>query len=235
MEKIYTLSLLVIGMSLQAQVQFTKLESGDKSNPMDISYLVEPEMVKGTPLGFDEWKRGRVVNTSGDTSDYYLVNYHTLGDVVYFKTEGTEELYKTDEASIAALLIDNDKGATNRFERVLWQNFAEFPENARICQVLFRTEGFDLIKYYDKVLEEYDDRENIQVSRIADMDYYDPKVRYFWRQDSDGQYEEIDFGKNWLRDNLDREQQKLMKDYQKQTKVRWNREEEVIAMLASIL
>ena len=235
MRKLYFLYLLTLTVALQAQVQFTKLEMGDKSSPMDISYLVEPEMVKGTPLGFDEWRKGKVVVATGDTSKTYLINYHTLGDVVYFKDVETDELYKTDESSITALLIENEAGKMDLFERVLWQNFAEFPKDPRICEILVRKNGFELIKYIDKELTEPDEKENIHVSRLTILDYYAPKERYFWRPDSDSQFEELSFNKNMVAEVLNKEQQNKAKDYQKKNKVRWNKEAEVIAMLNSIL
>ena len=236
MKKPIILLSLMLSAGLHAQISFEKLESKGKDDPMDISYLVEPEMVRGTPLGFNEWRKGRVVVTSGDTSDYFLINYHTLGDVVYFKNEQTEDLYMTDETSIQALLLTNpDTGNVDRFERILWQNFEEYPKDPRICQILVWKPDFELIRYFDKELEKPEETSNDKFDRRPVLEAYNPKVRYFWRSSDAGLFEEVDFNKNWLREVLSKDQQDKMKDYQKANKIKWNDDDEVVAMLNEIL
>ena len=232
MKLLTTLFLLGISAALQAQIAFEKLESGSGSPLNDINYIMNPKYTNGNPLGFEEWRRGRVVVESGDTSEYFMINYHTLGDVVYFKDLNSGLLYMTDETKIERLLIQDAEAKERVFERIEWQSFIEFPEYSRYCEVLLRAEGFDLLKYFDKELEDPDDAD---IKRVVRFDTFLPNIRYFWRAGADYKYEEVSFNRNWLKEVLSEEQQEKIKEYQKKNKMRWSREDEVLEMLSKIL
>lgn len=235
MEKLFTVLLLGLSISASAQIEFTKLESTDKDNPMDISNILELESVKGSPLGFRAWLKGRAVSINRDTSGYYLINYHTQGDGVFFMDSATKDVFETDESNIASLLISSDEGNENLFRRIPWHEFKVYPKNPRICQILVDKPGFELVKYYDKKFEKSEDITLPEVNRVAYLDFYIPEERYFWRGENEEQYAEVNFTKSWLKTILNKEQQKRFKDYQRQNKVRWKKEQEVIAMLEAVL
>lgn len=231
----YIVSLLIFlsAFSLNAQIELNQLNYGGGGKYTDLMAVINPSNIKGSPLGFDEWRKGRFVVVGGDTSTYFLINYHTEKDQLYLKKIGTEEIFETNEDLIEVLLLENFEGEVETFVKVDWHSFKRFPDYSKYCQQLIMKKNFQLIKYRDKVLERPDMKQDSYSG--PKIEEYVLKERYFWRNSDRQPYEEISLSRSSLKLIFSETQEERMKQYLKKNRVKWNRETEVLQMLEAIL
>ena len=90
--KFYLISLLLmITVSLNGQ---TEVELAIYSSGVNYDEFMERLIhvnTRGNQLAFDDWRKGNYVTESGDTSEVYLINYHTNAKQVFLRKEGADE------------------------------------------------------------------------------------------------------------------------------------------------
>lgn len=191
------------------------------------------EGVTGHKLAFNDWRSGVYVNTQGDTSENHLFNFHTNSDKLFILKASDNLVYNLNENLISALLLTKDgTEGFEKFELIDWRSFKNFPDYPRFCVYLIKTPDFELIKYYDKQMkllgQRPDSYQGFQNDELV------PRVQYYWRNPSNGGFEELNLSKQEVSSILSKEQRSKMKDFIKSKKLKWTREDDVLKMLASV-
>lgn len=191
------------------------------------------EGISGNMLAFDNWRPGVYVNTKGDTSENHLFNFHTNSDKLFILKASDNLVYNLNENLISSLLLRKDGSEeVETFDLIDWQSFKSFPDYPRFCVYLIKKPDFELIKYYDKHLRLLGQRPDSYQGFKSDE--LVSRVQYYWRNSSNGGFEEIDLTKQQVNAILSKEQKSKMKGYIKANKLKWTRESDVLKMLASV-
>lgn len=200
--------------------------------PEFLSTMVSGD-VEGSPLAFDTWRKGSYINLEGDTSLTYRINYHTKAKQVFLCQLNDEEVLNLNESSVAYFLLENEQtNQIDKFHKIPWEAFKEYPDYDKFCLFLINEPNFQLIKYYDKEYIQAASEPNTLVGRTSDI--FKPILRYYFTRNSTG-FVELALDKKGLRAILNKEEEQAMKAYLKANKVKWNNEGEVVAMLSELI
>ena len=222
------LLLITISLNGQTEVELAIYSSGVNYDEF-MDRLIHVN-TRGNQLAFDDWREGTYVTESGDTSEIYLINYHTNAKQVFLRKLGVEEIFNLNEQKVNFLLLTNpETGLVERFDKVEWHSFKDFPDYQNFCIYLINKRDFKLIKYFDKELKEVENEHDVYTMRKENE--YKSKLRYYYKDNSNTGFEEISFSRNGIITMLNIDQLERMKDYLKLNKHRWKDEGDMIKML----
>lgn len=140
MKKTFLITLLcLIGLSVQAQRQFTRYTNSQKIDPKRY------ENIQGDPMMFKDWQKGQIIDNRDSLYNDVTLNYNGFEESFEVKRNNTNfialsnQYYKT-------ITIESDQGldGTLKFEKVADKRFKD-----KFLQVIHKGEKLTVYKYFE--------------------------------------------------------------------------------------